>query len=66
MLEERMENKFQDYDSKLKEIQGKVNFFVRSSLPPIEGIFYDGQIFDAYAHIRMQETSAKELLNNIR
>ena len=51
MLEERMENKFQDYDSKLKEIQGKVNFFVRSSLPPIEGIFYDGQIFDAYAHI---------------
>lgn len=66
MLEERMENKFQDYDSKLKEIQGKVNFFVRSSLPPIEDIFYDGQIFDAYAHIRMQETSAKELLNNIR
>ncbi len=51
MLEERMENKFQDYDSKLKEIQGKVNFFVRSSLPPIEGIFYDGQIFDAYVHI---------------
>ena len=29
----------------------KVNFFVRSSLPPVEGIFYDGQIFDAYAHI---------------
>lgn len=51
MLEERMENKFQDYDSKLKEIQGKVNFFVRSSLPPIEGIFYGGQIFDAYVHI---------------
>ena len=51
MLEEKMENKFQDYDSKLKEIQGKVNFFVRSSLPPIEGIFYDGQIFDAYVHI---------------
>ena len=29
----------------------KVNFFVRSSLPPVEGIFYDGQIFDAYVHI---------------
>ena len=24
---------------------------MRSSLPPVEGIFYDGQIFDAYAHI---------------
>ena len=29
----------------------KVDFFVRSSLPPVEGIFYDGQIFDAYVQI---------------
>lgn len=29
----------------------KIDFFVHKSLPPIEGIFYDGQIFDAYAHI---------------
>ena len=29
----------------------KIDFFVRSSLPPVEGIFYDGQIFDAYAQI---------------
>lgn len=27
----------------------KVDFFVRTSLPPVEGIFFDGQIFDAYA-----------------
>lgn len=26
----------------------KIDFFVRTSLPPIEGIFYNGQIFDAY------------------
>ena len=26
----------------------KIDFFVRTSLPPIEGVFYDGQIFDAY------------------
>lgn len=25
----------------------KIDFFVRTSLPPVEGIFYDGQIFDA-------------------
>ncbi len=35
----------------IKDLTDKVNFFVRSSLPPVEGIFYDGQIFDAYAHI---------------
>lgn len=26
----------------------KIDFFVRTSLPPVEGIFYQGQIFDAY------------------
>jgi hypothetical protein len=26
----------------------KIEFFVRTALPPSEGIFYDGQIFDAY------------------
>ena len=26
----------------------KIDFFVRTSLPPIEGIFFNGQIFDAY------------------
>ncbi|HIS10369.1 MAG TPA: virulence RhuM family protein [Candidatus Avibacteroides excrementipullorum] len=26
----------------------KIDFFVRTSLPPVEGIFYDGQLFDAY------------------
>ena len=38
-------------DSQIEDLKDKVNFFVRSSLPPVEGIFYDGQIFDAYAHI---------------
>lgn len=39
------------HDKRIVELEGKVDFFVRSSLPPVEGIFYDGQIFDAYAHI---------------
>ena len=26
----------------------KIDFFVRTSLPPVEGIFFDGQIIDAY------------------
>ncbi len=26
----------------------KIDFFVRTFLPPVEGIFYNGQIFDAY------------------
>ena len=26
----------------------QINFFVRTALPPVQGIFFDGQIFDAY------------------
>ena len=39
------------HDKRISILEKKVDFFVRSSLPPVEGIFYDGQIFDAYAHI---------------
>ena len=36
------------HDKEMKQIKEKVDFFVRTALPPIEGIFYDGQVFDAY------------------
>jgi len=29
----------------------KIDFFVRSSLPPVQGIFFDGQIYDAYTFV---------------
>ena len=38
-------------DVEIQALKNKVDFFVHTSLPPVEGIFYDGQIFDAYAHI---------------
>lgn len=38
-------------NERIKVLEEKVDFFVRSSLPPVEGIFYDGQIFDAYVQI---------------
>ena len=34
----------------------KIDFFVRTSLPPVEGIFFDGQIFDAYKFVLNTET----------
>ena len=38
-------------EQKVAEHDKKIDFFVRTSLPPVEGIFYDGQIFDAYTFI---------------
>ena len=47
-LEERVDAKLLQHEKQLDYLTGKVDFFVRTSLPPVEGIFYDGQIFDAY------------------
>ena len=41
----------------------KIDFFVRTSLPPVEGIFYDGQLFDAYKFaIDLIRSARKSLL----
>ena len=41
----------------------KIDFFVRTSLPPVEGIFYNGQIFDAYKFATdLIKTAKRELL----
>ena len=47
-MEYRMNNKFFQIEKTIAEHDAKLDFFVRTSLPPEEGIFFDGQIFDAY------------------
>ena len=44
LLEQRMNFKFSEYDEKF-------DFFIKTSLPPVEGVFYDGQLFDAYKFV---------------
>jgi len=48
------------HDVEIHELQNKVDFFVRTSLPPVEGIFFDGQIFDAYTFVSDLIRSAKK------
>ena len=43
-----IEDKLQDHENVLAIYGEKINFFIKTSLPPVEGVFYDGQIFDAY------------------
>ena len=35
-------------EQRVSQVEEKIDFFVRTSLPPVEGVFCDGQIFDAY------------------
>lgn len=51
LLENRIDGRLYEHERRLEDLSCKVDFFVRSSLPPIEGIFFDGQIFDAYKFV---------------
>ena len=44
----------------MSRTEEKIDFFVRTSLPPIEGIFHNGQIFDAYKFATDLIRSAKK------
>lgn len=50
-MESRIDHRLSEHDSQIKELSGKVDFFLRTSLPPKECIFFDGQIFDAYGFV---------------
>lgn len=56
----QIENKIEVQGQKLAEHDQKIDFFVRTSLPPVEGIFFDGQIFDAYTFVSDLIRSAKK------
>lgn len=47
-------------EQRVTKTEEKIDFFVRTSLPPVEGIFYDGQIFDAHVFVSNLIKSAKQ------
>ena len=59
-LEDKMDRRFSEYDRHLLDLDEKVDFFVRSSLQPMEGIFFEGRIFDAYILVAELIRSAKK------
>lgn len=40
--------RFERLEQRVSRTEEKIDFFVRTSLPPVEGVFFDGQIYDAY------------------
>jgi len=40
--------RFERLEQRVSLTEEKIEFFVRTSLPPVEGVFFDGQIYDAY------------------
>ena len=46
-----IEQTLKEHRQMLDSHEKKIDFFVRTSLPPVEGIFFDGQIYDAYSFV---------------
>jgi hypothetical protein len=43
--------RFEQLEQRVSRTEEKIDFFVRTSLPPQQGIFFDGQVFDAYRFV---------------
>ncbi len=50
------------HDSDIAELKEKVDFFVQTKEPPIQGVFYDGQLWDARALVLKLVAGAKRSL----
>ena len=59
-LEDKMDRRLAEHEQDIGELKEKVDFFVRTSLPPVQGVFYDGQVFDARMFATRHILSAKE------
>jgi hypothetical protein len=55
----RIENQLESQQALLTEHSEKIDLFIRTSIPPLEGIFYDGQVFDAHVFVSDLIRSAK-------
>ena len=48
-LEDKVNRGFANQEQRLVLLEDKVDFFVQTQTPPLRGVFYDGQLWDAYA-----------------
>ena len=52
--------RFERLENRMAEAENKIDFFVRTSLPPVEGIFYDGQMLEPFVFVNNLIRSAKK------
>jgi len=43
--------RFERIEHRVTQTEKKIDFFVKTALPPVQGVFFEGQIFDAYVFI---------------
>ena len=59
-LEDKVDRRFAKHDADIIDLKEKVDFFVQTSQPPVQGVFYNGQVFDAHVFAAKHILSAKK------
>ena len=49
--EQRIDHKLLEHDKRLDAVEEKIDFIVKTNLPPQQGVFYDGQVYDAHLFV---------------
>ena len=62
-VEDRIDRRLHSIENTLQDHQEKIDFFVRTSLPPVEQVFYNGQFFEARVLLeRIIKTAQKRVV----
>ena len=61
-LEDKVDRRLAKHEERIATLEEKVDFFVQTQTPPQQGVFYDGQLWDARALVLKLIQSAKRSL----
>ncbi|MBR5549092.1 MAG: virulence RhuM family protein [Kiritimatiellae bacterium] len=61
-LEDKVDRRLVAHDQRISTLESKVDFFVQTKEPPLQGVFYDGQLWDARALVLKLVAGAKRSL----
>ena len=61
-LEDKMDRRLTKTEADVAELKDKVDFFVQTQTPPLQGVFYNGQLWDARALMLSLVSRAKRSL----
>ncbi len=61
-LEDRVDRRLAKHEDRIATLEQKVDFFVQTQTPPLQGVFYNGQLWDARALVLSLVSRAKRSL----
>ena len=62
LLEDKIDRRFSKHDDRIAALEHKVDFFVQTQTPPLQGVFYEGQLWDACSLVEKLIGRAKKTI----